>query len=58
MFALTRADGLCCVWFIYSVLCWFWFPEKGTSSIDWAQLIVSKVSPEDEDRAQSPKRRF
>jgi hypothetical protein len=35
---LTLADGLCCAWFIYLILCWFWCPEVGTNSIDWAQL--------------------
>jgi hypothetical protein len=38
MFVLTLADGLCCAWCIYPVLCWCWCPELGTSSIDWAQL--------------------
>jgi hypothetical protein len=41
MFVLTPADGFCCVWFIYPALCWFWFPEIGTGSIDWGQ--VSKL---------------
>jgi hypothetical protein len=34
----TLADGLCCVWFIYSILFWCWCPEIRTSSIDWAKL--------------------
>jgi hypothetical protein len=38
MFVLTLADGLCCAWFIYPVLCWCWCSEIGTNSIDWAQL--------------------
>jgi hypothetical protein len=38
MFVLTLADGLCCAWFIYPILCWCWCPEIGTNSIDWAQL--------------------
>jgi hypothetical protein len=33
---------------LHILLCWFWCPEIGTSSIDWAQ-------PEDGDRVQSPK---
>jgi hypothetical protein len=37
----------------YPVLCWFWCREMGTSSIDSAQL--SRFSPEDGDRVQSPK---
>jgi hypothetical protein len=56
MFVLTPADGLCCVWFIYAVLCWFWCLEIGTSSINWAQL--SRLLPGDRDRVQSPKRCF
>jgi hypothetical protein len=51
VFVLTHADGLCCLWFIYPVLCWC--PEIGTSSIDRAQL--SRLLPEDGDRIQSPK---
>jgi hypothetical protein len=54
MFVFTPSDGLCCVRFIYPVLCWCWCPEIWTSSIDWAQL--SKLLPEDGDRIQSPKR--
>jgi hypothetical protein len=38
MFVSTHADGLGCVWFIYSVLCSCWCPEIGTRSIDRAQL--------------------
>jgi hypothetical protein len=55
MFVLTPADGLCCGWFIYPVLCWFWRPEIGASRIDWAQL--SRLLSED-GGVQSPKRRF
>jgi hypothetical protein len=46
-FVLTSADGLCCVWFIYPILCWCWCPEIGTSSTDCAQL--SRLLSEDED---------
>jgi hypothetical protein len=53
---LTPADGFCCVLFIYAVLCWFWCPEIGTSSVDLAQLC--KLLPEDGDRTQSSKRCF
>jgi hypothetical protein len=51
MSLLTPADDLCCVWFIYPVFCWFWCPEIGTSSIDWAQL--SRPLPEDRDSPSS-----
>jgi hypothetical protein len=37
-FVLTLADGLCCAWFPYPVLCWCRCPKIGTSSINWAQL--------------------
>jgi hypothetical protein len=53
MFVLTPAEGLCCVWFIFPVLYSFWYPEIGTSSIDWAQL--SRLLLDDGDRAQPPK---
>jgi hypothetical protein len=53
MFILTPADGLCCVSFIYRVLCWFWCPEIETNSIDWARQ--SRILPEGGDRVQSPK---
>lgn len=59
MFAFTPAGDLCCVWFIYPALCWFWCPEVetvGTNSIDWAQL--SRHLPEERVRNQSPKRWF
>jgi hypothetical protein len=54
MFVLTPTDGLCCVWFMYPVSCWFWCPEVGTSSIDWTQL--NRLLPDDRDRVQSTKR--
>jgi hypothetical protein len=38
MFAVTPADGFCCVWFIHLIVCWFLCPEIGTSYIDLAQL--------------------
>jgi hypothetical protein len=38
-FVLTLADGLCCAEFEYPILRWCRCPEKGISSIDWAQLI-------------------
>jgi hypothetical protein len=56
MFVLTPANGSWPVWFIYLAWCWLWFPEIGNSSFDWAQL--SRLLPEDGDRAQSPKRCF
>jgi hypothetical protein len=56
MFVLTPTDGLCCVRFVYHVLCWLWCLEIGTGSIDWAQL--SRLLPEDGDRVQSTKRCF
>jgi hypothetical protein len=56
MFVLIPVNGLCCVLFIFPVLCWFWCPETGTRSINWAQL--SRFLPEDRDRDQSLKRCF
>jgi hypothetical protein len=38
MLVLNLAEGLCCAWFIYSILCWCRCPEIRSSSIDWAQL--------------------
>jgi hypothetical protein len=49
MFVLTPVDDLCYVWFICPVLYWFWYPEIGTSSVDWTQL--SRILPEDEDES-------
>jgi hypothetical protein len=40
MFFSALTDDLCCVWFIYTVLCCFWCPEIGTSSINLNQLGV------------------
>jgi hypothetical protein len=45
IFVLTLAGGLCCAWFIYSVLCQCWCPEEPTAC----------VPPEDGDRIQFPK---
>jgi hypothetical protein len=53
MFVLTLADDSCCVWFIYPILCWYWFPEIGTNSTDWAELC--RLLFEDGDRIQSLK---
>jgi hypothetical protein len=38
IFVLILADGLCCAWFIYPILFWYWCPETGTSSNDWDEL--------------------
>lgn len=38
VFVLNPADGLCCAWFIYPVLCWFLRQEKGADPIDLTQL--------------------
>jgi hypothetical protein len=38
MSVLTLADGLCCAWFMYPILCWCWYLEVGNRSINWAQL--------------------
>jgi hypothetical protein len=46
MFVLTVADGLCCAWFMYHMLCWC--PEIGTSSIEWAQLSRFNLKAETE----------
>jgi hypothetical protein len=54
MSVLTLAEGLCCACFIYPILCWCRCPEIGTSFINLGQL--SRLSPEDGDRIQSPKR--
>jgi hypothetical protein len=48
MFVLTLADGLCCDWFVYRILCWCRCPEIGTSSIDWAQLSRFHLKTETE----------
>jgi hypothetical protein len=53
---LTPADSLCCVSFIYPLLCWFWCPEIGTSSTDWAQLSWLLLG--DRDKAQPTKQHF
>jgi hypothetical protein len=45
-----RKQDICCVWFIYPVLCWCWCPAIGTSSMDWAPL--NRLLPEDGDRIQ------
>jgi hypothetical protein len=37
-FVLTLADGLCCAWFVYPILCWCRCLEVETSCIDWAQV--------------------
>jgi hypothetical protein len=37
-FILTLANGLCCAWFVYPILCWSRCSEIGTGSIDWAKL--------------------
>jgi hypothetical protein len=29
MFVLTSPEGLCCVWFIYPILCWCWWTPCG-----------------------------
>jgi hypothetical protein len=47
MFVLTPTHGLCCVWFIYPVLGWFWCLEIVTSSNGWAEL--SRLLPEDRE---------
>jgi hypothetical protein len=52
MFVLTLADGLCCVWFIYPILCWCWCLELGTNSVDWVQLSKFHLKT---DRIQSAK---
>jgi hypothetical protein len=53
MFVLTLADGLCCAWFVYLILCWCIYPEKK----ELALLIgpTEYVPPEDGDRIQSLK---
>jgi hypothetical protein len=56
MCVLTPADSLCCVWFIYLVVCCFWCREVGSSSIKWAPLRRILFMPEDRDKVQSPKR--
>ena len=37
---------LCCVWFVYPILCWYRCPEIGTSSIDRAQLRRFRLKTE------------
>jgi hypothetical protein len=51
MLLLTLADGLCCVSFIYPILCRFWCPE--TNLVDWAP--PSTLLPEHGDRVKSLK---
>jgi hypothetical protein len=38
-FILTPAGGFCLAWFIYHVLCYFYCPEIGTSSIHWLTTV-------------------
>jgi hypothetical protein len=46
-----RYGGLCCLVYTYSLLCRFWCPEIGTSSINFAQL--NRLLPEDGDNSVS-----
>jgi hypothetical protein len=39
MFALIPTDDICCVWFMYAVLCWFCCLEVGSSSVHWANSV-------------------
>jgi hypothetical protein len=48
MFVLTLADGLCCAWFSYPILCWCKCPEIGTNSIYWSQLSRFHLKTETE----------
>jgi hypothetical protein len=48
---LTPADVLYCGLFIHPILWWCYFPEIGTSSMNWAQL--KSLLPEHKDRIHS-----
>jgi hypothetical protein len=42
-FVVTSADVLCCVWFIYPVLFWYWGPEVRTISFGHFSSLKKKA---------------
>jgi hypothetical protein len=56
MFALSLADGLRCVWFIYPILSWRLCPERRNSSIVWAQLSRFHLKTETESNLRNKNR--
>jgi hypothetical protein len=52
-FVLVLADDFCCAWLVYPLWWWYWCPEIGTSSIDWAQLSRLYLKTETESNLRN-----
>jgi hypothetical protein len=53
MFVLTLANGLCCAWYVYPILCCCRWMEIGTSCINWVQFSRSHLKTETESSFQN-----
>jgi hypothetical protein len=53
MLVLTLADGLCCAWFVWPVVCWCRCLEIGTGSISWGKLSKFHLKTETESSSRN-----